>query len=335
MIVRGRTGARRILGLLGIVLMICGLTAVGVAQTSESNLFLQTLMWNGIERFYGVYVPASAVTPSPLVFVLHGGGGSVSKVWGQEFGRSWEALADEHGFCVVIPQGRSDPSDPDGHHWNDCRIEIDNEDVATLEDDVGFIVELIHRAEEIHPVDRSRVYVTGVSNGGMMTYRLAIEASESFAAAAAVIANLPGPSECAAPSVPVPMLIMNGTEDPLMPSDGGCVVNERCQRGRVLSTTETVEAWVLANGASATPFVEQLPNRAWFDGSRVTVYRYEGEENGADVVHYRVEGGGHSVPGAETISAVARAISGPKNRDIDGASEIWEFFSSQVRDTTP
>lgn len=299
-------------------------TALGGVPATDINW--RTVDWNGLERVYGVYVPDTVQDPAPLVFVLHGGGGSAAKTWNQEHGRSWKALADEHGIVLALPEGRSDPGDADAHHWNDCRTDLDPALIATTEDDVGFVVQLIAEVSAIAAVDSTRVYATGASNGGMMTYRLAIEAGEHFAAAAAIIANLPEPSECGQPAVSVHMLIMNGTEDPLMPYDGGCVASDKCQRGRVMSTIDTIAFWVDANGAISEPTIEKLRNRAWFDGSTVTVYSFDGGTDGANVVYYHIKGGGHNVPGFEADSLVARALAGPKNRDIDGPTEIWAFF---------
>lgn len=121
---------------------------------------------------------------------------------------------------------------------------------------------------------------------------------------------------------------MNGTDDPLMPYEGGCVANDKCQCGRVMSTIDTVAFWVNVNQSLAEPIVEKLPNYAWFDGSTVTVYSFDGGREGADVVYYRIKGGGHNVPGFETSSPVAQALVGSKNRDIDGPTEIWKFFNS-------
>jgi polyhydroxybutyrate depolymerase len=284
--------------------------------------------WMGLERIYGLYVPSRPQVPAPLVFVLHGGGGSAAQTWDQDSGRSWRALADEHGFVLVFPQGRPDDVDADSHHWNDCRFTTDTDPIATRADDVGFVTRLIDVVSESSSIDPLRVYVTGASNGGMMTYRLAMEAGERFAAAAGIIANLPDPSECSSATDPIPMLIMNATEDPLMPFDGGCVVSSRCDRGEVMSSDETAEFWVRVNGASPEPIVERLPNRSWFDGSRVRVQRYEGGDDGLDVVYYIIEGGGHNIPGYERDPIAYRAIAGRKNRDIDGPTEIWAFFRS-------
>ncbi len=313
---------------LAIVLLVaaCLQFTMGTETPVTMEIEWHTLSWNGLERVFGVYVPSDVNDPAPLVFLLHGGGGSAASTWSQEHGRSWRMLADTYGFVLVLPEGTTDANDESGHHWNDCRIGLDGSAIETGADDVGFVVGLIDTVSAALTMDLSRVYVTGASNGGMMTFRLAIEAGEHFAAAAAVIANLPEPSECTAVPSPIPMLVMNGTEDPVIPYDGGCILNALCLRGRVMSTADTVAYWVNANGAVTEPSSERLRNRAWFDGSRVTVYHYDGGVTGTEVVYYEVEGGGHSVPGFETVSKLAQSIAGFKNRDINGPAEIWAFF---------
>ncbi|MBU0596231.1 prolyl oligopeptidase family serine peptidase, partial [Candidatus Bipolaricaulota bacterium] len=161
------------------------LASASLAAACVADIEWKVLDWDGLQRVYGIYVPTTVLDPAPLLFLLHGGGGSARATWGQEHGRSWRALADEHGFVLVLPEGRPDPYDPDAHHWNDCRTGVESADVLSGEDDVGFIVGLIDAVTEAVPIDRTRVYATGASNGGMMTYRLAIEAGERFAAAAA------------------------------------------------------------------------------------------------------------------------------------------------------
>ncbi len=319
-------------GRLVLLCMAIGVVVAAPGIGSPEDIVWKTIDWNGVERTYGVYAPAGHAELAPLVFLLHGGGGSAQKTWDQEHGRSWRALADEHGFVLVLPEGRSDPGSPDAHHWNDCRKDVGSAAVRSTEDDVGFIVGLIDRVSFSVPIDRNRVYAAGASNGGMMTYRLAIEAGDRFVAVAALIANLPEPTECEVTPAPIPILIMNGTDDPLMPFDGGCVASDRCDRGRVMSTADTVAWWVEVNGASGEPSVERLANRAWFDGSRVIVYTYVGGD--ADVVYYHIEGGGHTVPGFEATSRLRRTLSGSKNRDIDGPTEIWTFFEKNVRRNT-
>jgi len=284
-----------------------------------------SVMWDGLERTFATYSPANLAKSAAVVFLLHGGFSNATAIWNSELGRSWKALADANGFFLVLPEGRPDPGDPSGHHWNDCRVDIDNVDSVSTEDDVGYIAGLIDLILMRADVDPSRIYVTGASNGGMMTYRLAMQSGERFAAAAAIIANLPDPSECAFVADPLPILIMNGTLDPAIPYNGGCVAGPGCERGSVRSTAATVAFWVLANGASVTPTVTDLPDIVASDNSTVRVFRFDGGASGNDVVLYRVEGGGHCPPGPDPFPA------SQKNRDIDAATEVWRFFEEHVR----
>jgi polyhydroxybutyrate depolymerase len=296
----------------------------------DATLQFGSLVWNSLERTYAVYTPAAPRTPAPVVLLLHGGLGSADSVWESENGRSWRALADKHGFILVLPEGRPDPSNADRHHWNDCRADIDNEDAVSAEDDVGYIDALIDWLEADVAVDPARIYVTGASNGGMMTFRLAMQLGGRFAAAAAVIANLPDPSECPFEAAPLPILIMNGTADPLIPYEGGCVAGAACRRGRVRSTDDTVTFWVDVNDAEVSAEEITLPDRVAADGSTVTVFSHRGGSTGKDVVLYRIDGGGHAVPGPDSSTASLRAAA-RKNRDIDAAKEIWRFFDKHAR----
>jgi len=320
--------APRLWGAAGLLLLALG-WGVGGGRAQDA-LRWDALLVDGRARGYAVYAPDSLGPSAPLVFLLHGGGGSVARTWDQEVGRSWRRLADAHGFLLVLPQGRADPGDPEAHHWNDCRTGIADPDAASTLDDVGFVGALVAALEGRYGVDPERVYATGASNGGMMSYRLAFELGDRLAAIAAVIANLPEPSECKAPTASLPVLIMNGTDDPLMPFEGGCVASRRCDRGRVASTQATVAFWVNLNGASSPPRVEALPDRERRDGSTVTRLTYP-HVAGPEVVLYRVDGGGHTVPGDARIPFVQRLVVGGKNRDIDGPEEIWRFFERHAR----
>lgn len=291
----------------------------------EPRLVSTGVLWNGIDRTYATYAPPSLAASPAAVLLLHGGFSSATALWESEFAQSWKALADAHGFLLVLPEGRADPGNPAGHHWNDCRVDIDNADSSSAEDDVGFIRHVLELVAARFGTNDRQIYVTGASNGGMMTYRLAMQLGETFAAAAAVIANLPDPAECPFAAEPLPILIMNGTLDPAIPYDGGCVAGQSCERGSVRSTAATVAFWVLSNGAATTPAITDLPDVIPSDGSTIRVFRFADATGGNDVLLYRVEGGGHCPPGPSPFPAVN------KNRDIDAAMEIWDFFAAHVR----
>ncbi len=305
------------------LLVSCALD--GPPTPEEPTLLYETTSWNGVVRVFGAYEPVAPASPAPLVILLHGGFSSAAAFWETEFAQSWRALADRDGFVLVVPEGAPDEGGSEGHHWNDCRLDEGNLDSTSSEDDVGFIGHIVDLVCADFDIDADRVYVTGVSNGGMMTYRLAMQLGNRFAAAAAVIANLPDPSECAFSASPLPILIMNGTADPVMPYFGGCVLGPTCQRGSVRSTAATVAFWVLTNGAPVVPVESALPDTVPSDGSTVTVFRFDDRDGSDDVVLYRVNGGGHCAPGPGPLPADG------KNRDVDAATEIWSFFGEHTR----
>jgi polyhydroxybutyrate depolymerase len=266
-----------------------------------------------------------------VVLLLHGGGGNASGLWARDDGRAWQRLADEHGLLLLLPEGRPDPGLNNAHHWNDCRSNIIAPAATSGADDVGFLRTLVGWAGNRWSIDEDRVYATGASNGGMMSFRLAMEASNLVAAVAPVIANMPEPSECRGPTRAVPVLIMNGTEDPLMPWGGGCVAGSSCARGTVRSTDASVALWVGVNRTRSGPSCRDLPDTVPSDGSTVTVCAWSGGTAGSEVVLYRIDGGGHTVPGPDPLPLWYRLIVGAKNRDISAAVEIWAFFEGHRR----
>ena len=122
---------------------------------------------------------------------------------------------------------------------------------------------------------------------------------------------------------------MNGTDDPLVPYNGGYVHFFRKKMGEVVSTTETISFWVKHNRCDAVPNVEKLPDHDPGDHSTVTVTSYADPKNEHEVVLYTIVGGGHTLPGSDIPDRPR--ILGQKNNDIDGARVIWEFFKRHSR----
>jgi polyhydroxybutyrate depolymerase len=169
-------------------------------------------------------------TATPLVFALHGGGGT-----GKKMNRltDFNRLSDQHGFIVIYP-------DAVEKHWNDGRGLTDYRAQRENIDDVGFISNLIDVIAGDYAIDRKRVYVTGASNGAMMSFRLACELTDKITAIAPVIGALgENISEKCTPSKPIPVFIIGGTGDPLVPWNGGHVHLFRKKLGSVLSFPET------------------------------------------------------------------------------------------------
>jgi polyhydroxybutyrate depolymerase len=278
--------------------------------------YSSSILSGGLQRTYNIHIGSSydKTRPTPLLIVLHGGGGT-----GQGMTKlaNFNAIADRENFIIVYPDGFE-------NHWNDGRgvqwqAQIENVD------DVGFISALIdHLSDELN-IDAKRVYVTGISNGGMMSHRLGCELSQKITAIAPVASNIPvNMASIWAPSRPVSVLIINGTEDPLVPWAGGEIRLGRNTFGIVLSVSDTVKFWVGKDQCSPSPTITQLSDKDPSDGTTVRKEVYGGCENGAEVVLYAVEGGGHTWPGG--LQYLPESIIGRTSRDFDASEVIWQFF---------
>jgi polyhydroxybutyrate depolymerase len=290
------------------------------ALAAASAAFADTIDVNGVKRSYTAQLPAKK--PVPLVIVLHGktqrGADMITRT-------AWPQVAKREGFAVVFPDGLN-------HAWADARTKAGPElrGPPPGTDDVGFIAKLVEKLVADGTADARHVYVTGVSNGGAMAMTLLCARADLFVAGASVIMNLT--DEAAAtchPSRPLPILIMNGTADPLIPYEGGRGTSYFATDG-FWSTEKTVAFWRELNGCETDDAdVTDLPDRAPADQSTVTRITSRCPR-GHDVVLYRINGGGHRMPGFAPdarFPKIATRLLGPQNGDIDGAETIWAFFS--------
>jgi len=270
------------------------------------------------DRDYLLYTPRSYSSDSPaaLVVVLHGGHGDAERVAEQT---GFMPIADREGFLVVYPEAHDD-------HWNDGRSTTVSEF-----DDVAYITAVVDDIAAKRAVDPARVFVAGISNGGMMTQRLACDATEKFAAFASVVANLPvGRKSVCEPSRPVSIMLINGTADPLMPYRGGEIKKGRRagQGGTVLSAPETAEFWATVSGCSVSSASTKLPDKDTKDGSTVNKTQFGQCKGGTSVVFYSIDGGGHAWPGSP-VKPRATRLTGKMNNDVSASDLIWGFFTRQ------
>jgi polyhydroxybutyrate depolymerase len=278
----------------------------------------------GVERSYLLHVPPGhkKESPAPLVLVLHGGGGT-AKSFDRFTNGQVIRESDRRGWLVAFPEGVE-------KGWDDGRTPLDDKDrLRATMDDVGFLMKVIDRVDAEQGVDRSRVYATGISNGGFMSFRLALEQSDRFAAVAPVSANLAKVHEHTKPKRAIPILVVNGTLDPLVPWKGGQVQVLGRDRGEVLSTPDTVAWWVKQNACSGKVTTKSLPDTDPEDGTRVEVETHDGCAGGSEVVLYRIEGGGHSWPGGTQY--LPKAMVGTVCRDFEAATAIFDFFAKHRR----
>lgn len=282
-----------------------------------------SMTYGGLKRTYIIHIPAShdVAKSSPLLIALHGGSGTGRHMVRLTQG-GFDTLSDKDGFVVVYPDG-IDKSWNDGRSAEETGYRVHKENI----DDVGFISSLIDSLVEKMNIDQKRVYVTGMSNGATMSYRLACELSDKIAAIAPVTGNLPQniyPS--CSPSRPISVLAINNENDPLMPWAGKDITGPFGFKklGKVLSTYETVRFWANHNNCSLSPVITYNQDIDPADGTRIRKEAYGNGENGAEVILYAIEGGGHTWPGG--YQYLNERIIGRTSRDMDANEVIWEFF---------
>ena len=318
---------------LGMLFALWAVAPVSAAGAREEH----RLLVNGVERWTTVYLPASYRPGAPVVLLLHGGTQSMRKILSEKSGgtRHWLTIAEREKFLLLIPNAtNAETGDPKGDHqnWNDLRPAGITGKAAA--DDVGFLLHLLDWVQERYGTDPQKIFVTGASNGGMMTFRLLIEQPRRFAAAAAFIASLPaGVPAKPAHTTRVPLMLFNGTRDPLIQWNGGEI---RGERGMTLAIEPMVAWWREVNGVDrATALTSTLPDRDSKDGCQIQRTEWPGVANGsARVVFYSAEGGGHALPSiAHPLKhgPVVRRLIGPVCRDAEGAELAWEFFKPYTR----
>jgi polyhydroxybutyrate depolymerase len=258
---------------------------------------------DGQERPYRVYVPPTLdrSRPAPLVLVLHGGASGVEDMV-RTTGFDREALAGE--FIVAYPEGTQ-------RAWNAGRC--CGSAPRRNPDDVGFLVGVLDQLEADYRVDRSRIFVTGASNGAMMAYRLACERADRITGVG-VVAGSVMVDDCR-PSRPVSVLEIHGTEDTLIPYLGGKPAAPEAEAAPPYTATPAMmQRWAELNGCPPG-----APSKV--DGP-VTTEEWTGCRDGSAVSLVTVEGGGH----VWFTSGL-----GPANGAVDATGTIWRFFSGLSR----
>lgn len=278
----------------------------------------------GVVRNVGIFDPRRTrrENPRPLVVVLHGGLGDDDDVVALSFGKL-NVLAAEDDFLVAYPDGI-------GGHWNDGRNV--GQYVAQRErvNDVGFLAKLVEELVEKRSVDAASVFVVGVSDGAMMAHRFACERSDQLRAFAAVIGSMPynvarKRSRCR--KEPLSALMINGTEDPIVPWGGGTVKFDDRELGRVLPVERTFSFWSRHNGCADVQ-VSMIPDFVPSDGTRIERRKATGCKNDTRVELFAVQGAGHTWPSGWQYLPVS--MIGPTSRDIDAAIAAWRFFQSTL-----
>lgn len=275
----------------------------------------RTLRHDGKDRTYLISVPkARGNERHPVILLLHPAASTAQIVWEQT---SLPRIASENRAILVAPNGLNKTWNT--HYWKKGEV-----------DDVGFLTKLLDDIVANDRGDPERIYVTGMSAGAGMCFALAWTIGDRLAAIGSVANNL-GKEQLDQPlrlTKLLPVLHIMGTKDNSVPSNGGKVFGI----WPVLSADETVAFWVKHNRCFPKPTIELLPDTNTGDNSRVTKVWYRGGQNGADVLHYKIEGGGHTWPNGPD-DALGKILLGETNRDIDSGTVLWEFFRDKRRPT--
>ena len=297
------------------------------------NVFISPLLFSGsmpelkikssgITRSCFIHIPKgfSNQKTYPLVFILHGGGGNSLQVAGHS---QFNKLADKYGFITAYPQGIN-------KHWNDGRKVPKHREQDSKVNDVDFIIKVVETLKKKYPVDAKRIYAAGISNGGFMCQRLAVEKADTFAAVASIVASLPLFWKNSSPGK-ISVLLINGTADPLVPYNGGSltikILGIRLNQGKILSTDKTIYFWLKHNKISTLPVITDIEDKVAGDNCHAVRFDWSDKDSGICVSLIKVINGGHSWPGAE--KNLPKRIVGETCDDFNASKVIWSFFKDK------
>lgn len=271
-------------------------------MSSKAQVINDSLLIDGHYRSFHFNKPTASNTNASLIFVLHGSGGNGIK--SMKGTAKLIALAEIENILMVFPDGYK-------KNWNECRkmapaaANVENIDENT------FFSKMIDYCVSNYKINPKRVFVVGTSGGGHMAYTLAMTIPEKIKAITAIVANLPVASnmDCIEKRMPIPVMIINGTNDPTNPYNGGISAKNK---GLVRSTDETFRYWATLDGYKGEPTMESVPDTDPTDGKTIEKYTYK-LEGKPEVTLLKVINGEHNNP-----------------KDIDIYLESWSFFKRQI-----
>ncbi len=276
-------------------------------SVNAQQIINDSIVHDGLQRTYILYVPSTYTgEPAPLVLNLHG---YTSSAFEQMFYGNFRPVADTAGFILVHPNGTNDPNG--NAYWN--------AEFGGDVDDIGFLESLIDSLALDYNIDMERVYSTGMSNGGFMSYTLACNINNRIAAVASVTGTmLDIQLTTCSPEHPTPVMEIHGTSDFVVPYNGNAFW---------ASTPQVIDYWVNYNQCNVTPLLTDIPDLDPDDGCTAHRYDYVNGVSGSSVVHYKIDGGGHTWPGS-----IINTGNGNTNQDFNACVAIWDFFNAYSLD---
>jgi len=275
------------------------LAAAGGKPQYPGKQIKGNMMVDGIKRSFLTYVPTALSQNAPLIISLHGGFASPK---GMFHLADFRPVAEREKFIIVCPASK--------HFWHDG---------ANLHgiDDVKFISQLIDNMINTYHINPNRVYVTGISNGGFMTTRLACQLHNRITAVAVIAATL-DVGEGYDVEKPMPVIYMHGTKDPIVSFDGGKLFGRH-----IFSHKAIIDKWIAMNNCGKEPHVTHITDKAG-DGTSILKEEYVNSSTGFKVVSYIINNGGHTWPGGWQY--FPRFIVGKTTKNLNACEEIWNFF---------
>ncbi|HOY13918.1 MAG TPA: PHB depolymerase family esterase [Saprospiraceae bacterium] len=278
----------------------CLFTLTATAQLVSDSIEIE----NHFRRFH-FNRPESNKKNKSLIFVLHGSGGK-----GQEMmddAAKLDKLSASENLIVVYPDGYK-------RYWNECRKAATTPPNLENINEEAFFEAMIQYFKKRYRINEKKVFVVGTSGGGHMAYKLAMTLPEKIKAITAIVASLPELSnfDCIEKKVAKPVMIVNGTEDPLNRWEGGeIILNGGVNMGLIRSTESSFQYWSALAGYTGDPEKTALPDTDPKDGK--TIERFQFKAKGKpEVTLLKVIGGKHNYP-----------------NDIDVHVEAWAFFKRQ------
>lgn len=284
--------------LLKLVIVMTLIYSVGCKKDANNNetpiekgILFDTLVFDGLNREYLVYIPQlyDGKKPVPLLLMFHGHYGDIHDFI--DYSKNHE-IAERENFITAVPQGLEVTTGKTG--WNVFGF--------PTPDDVGFISALIDALSTRYTIDLERVYAQGFSNGAYFSYELLCFLPDKIAAIGGVAGYMTNRHiTICDPGRPIPILQIHGTIDPVVPYHG---------------VNETLNFWISNNQTSETPIIKAMPDIDTLDNSTVEHHLYADGNLGSRVEHFKVINGKHNWPGLNSA-----------NMDIDASEEIWKFVS--------
>ena len=289
------------------IFSFCILLSINAMSQQEID---RTISCGGIVRQYHLYIPDiyRGNKAVPLLFNLHGLGSN--NLQQQTYGY-FNSIADTANFIMCLPNGTF--LDTNKRFWNAGFA-------SYAVNDIGFLQALIDTLYKTYNIDPTRIYFTGMSNGGFMSHTMACACADRVAAVASVAGGMAVTQyNSCSPSRPISVMEIHGDADLIVPYSGH-LVNEMGVTINIVPIDTMVKGWINHNSCSGTPAITNIPNINTGDASTATRYDYTCQ-SGSSFVLYKVTGGGHTWPGGFAIPS-----SGPTNHDFNASIEIWKFL---------